>query len=106
MFFSEERRERTLALSMCSQTDLFMYLVKTSMTDIADKNNKWASYVGPGGWNGNYVSDEFKLSAICNALWSCSVYCYSIIEPLLFCRPRYAGSRQWWHDLSRVSITF
>uniref|UniRef100_A0A804NWQ7 Alpha-galactosidase n=1 Tax=Zea mays TaxID=4577 RepID=A0A804NWQ7_MAIZE len=36
---------------MCSQTDLFMYLVKTSMTDIADKNNKWASYVGPGGWN-------------------------------------------------------
>ncbi|ONM18896.1 Alpha-galactosidase 3 [Zea mays] len=51
MFFSEERRERTLALSMCSQTDLFMYLVKTSMTDIADKNNKWASYAGPGGWN-------------------------------------------------------
>uniref|UniRef100_A0A0D3GUZ2 Alpha-galactosidase n=1 Tax=Oryza barthii TaxID=65489 RepID=A0A0D3GUZ2_9ORYZ len=22
-----------------------------SMTDIADKNNKWASYAGPGGWN-------------------------------------------------------
>jgi len=21
------------------------------MTDIADKNNKWASYAGPGGWN-------------------------------------------------------
>ncbi|PWZ29988.1 Phytoene dehydrogenase, chloroplastic/chromoplastic [Zea mays] len=47
----EERRERTLALSMCSQTDLFMYLVKTSMTYIADKNNKWASYAGPGGWD-------------------------------------------------------
>jgi len=23
-----------------------------SMTAIADKNDKWASYAGPGGWNG------------------------------------------------------
>lgn len=38
-----------------------MYLVKTSMTDIADKNNKWASYAGPGGWNGKYANEEYKL---------------------------------------------
>jgi len=57
-----------------------MYLVKTSMTDIADKNNKWASYAGPGGWNGNYVSEEFKLSAIFRALWNCSIYCYSVLN--------------------------
>ena len=44
-----------------------MYLVKTSMTDIADKNNKWASYAGPGGWNGNYVSEEFNLCVISRA---------------------------------------
>jgi len=24
-----------------------------SMTTIADLNDKWASYAGPGGWNGN-----------------------------------------------------
>ena len=41
-----------------------MYLVKTSMTDIADKNNKWASYAGPGGWNGNYVNYDYKLTTI------------------------------------------
>ena len=23
-----------------------------SMTTLADLNNKWASYAGPGGWNG------------------------------------------------------
>ena len=34
------------------------------MTDIADKNNKWASYAGPGGWNGNYVNYDYKLTTI------------------------------------------
>ena len=24
-----------------------------SMTTIADLNDKWAAYAGPGGWNGN-----------------------------------------------------
>lgn len=24
-----------------------------SMTSRADENDKWASYAGPGGWNGN-----------------------------------------------------
>jgi alpha-galactosidase len=38
-----------------------------SMTDIADKNNKWASYAGPGGWNGNYVNEEYKLTTIFRA---------------------------------------
>lgn len=60
-----------------------MYLVKTSMTDIADKNNKWASYAGPGGWNGNHIREEFKLSAF----WNCSIYCYSVIEPLFSADP-------------------
>ncbi|OEL23694.1 Alpha-galactosidase 3 [Dichanthelium oligosanthes] len=27
------------------------YSLCECMTDIADKNNKWASYAGPGGWN-------------------------------------------------------
>lgn len=35
---------------------LVIFCLKTSMTDIADKNNKWASYAGPGGWNGNCVA--------------------------------------------------
>ena len=26
-----------------------------SMTTIADLNDKWAAYAGPGGWNGNHV---------------------------------------------------
>lgn len=26
-----------------------------SMTTIADLNDKWAAYAGPGGWNGNTV---------------------------------------------------
>lgn len=25
------------------------------MTTIADMNDKWASYAGPGGWNGKIV---------------------------------------------------
>ncbi len=29
------------------------------MTTLADLNNKWASYAGPGGWNGK--DDECKL---------------------------------------------
>lgn len=31
---------------MCSL--LFFY----SMTSLADQNDQWASYAGPGGWNG------------------------------------------------------
>lgn len=26
------------------------------MTTIADLNDKWASYAGPGGWNGSTIS--------------------------------------------------
>jgi hypothetical protein len=29
------------------------------MTTIADLNNKWAAYAGPGGWNGK---QSFKIS--------------------------------------------
>ena len=43
-------------------------MFETSMIDIADKNNKWASYAGPGGWNGNYVSEEYYLSSCCKKL--------------------------------------
>lgn len=29
-----------------------------SMTSIADLNDKWAAYAGPGGWNGRHFSFE------------------------------------------------
>jgi len=76
-----------------------MYLVKTSMTDIADKNNKWASYAGPGGWNGNCVNYDYKLTTIFHVskiLKVGIIYCCGIS---VFLRPRYAGGREWWHDL-------
>jgi len=38
-----------LYFSYCDKLTLF-YL---SMTTIIDANDKWASYAGPGGWNGN-----------------------------------------------------
>jgi alpha-galactosidase len=47
------------------------------MTDIADKNNKWASYAGPGGWNGNYFSVEYKISSYCKSLYNKWVLYYS-----------------------------
>lgn len=28
------------------------FILISSMTTIADINDKWASYAGPGGWNG------------------------------------------------------
>ena len=28
---------------------------EVSMTTIADLNDKWASYAGPGGWNGDVI---------------------------------------------------
>lgn len=30
----------------------FVFLIICSMTTLADLNDKWASYAGPGGWNG------------------------------------------------------
>lgn len=33
-------------------TDWFFLFFWPSMTTIADLNNKWAAYAGPGGWNG------------------------------------------------------
>lgn len=36
------------------------------MTTIADLNNKWASYAGPGGWNGK---QSFKISKL---------FCYGV----------------------------
>lgn len=32
-----------------------MLLFLFSMTTIADLNDKWAAYAGPGGWNGTHV---------------------------------------------------
>lgn len=32
--------------------------VNLSMTTIADLNDKWASYAGPGGWNGNVIESK------------------------------------------------
>lgn len=29
-----------------------------SMTTIADLNDKWAAYAGPGGWNGKLIFFE------------------------------------------------
>lgn len=37
------------------------------MTTIADLNDKWAAYAGPGGWNGNltiYILRQFIHSSI------------------------------------------
>lgn len=36
----------------CSIDRVFFSLL-FSMTTIADLNDKWAAYAGPGGWNGN-----------------------------------------------------
>lgn len=33
-----------------------------SMTTIADLNDKWAAYAGPGGWNGKNVILEIRFS--------------------------------------------
>lgn len=71
----------------------------SSMTTIADLNDKWAAYAGPGGWNGKIFVAFLVISA--NQL---------IPEPFLFIpcvsfmdRPRYAGSWQWWHDFPGIS---
>lgn len=37
---------------------LFLVRVFDSMTTIADLNDKWAAYAGPGGWNGKNVLCE------------------------------------------------
>lgn len=42
-------------------------MIISSMTTIADINDKWASYAGPGGWNG-ISPTNFAMS--CNQLFS------------------------------------
>ena len=38
----------------------------SSMTTLADINNKWAAYAGPGGWNGrNVIMSEGVDFSVC-----------------------------------------
>ncbi|AQK73800.1 hypothetical protein ZEAMMB73_Zm00001d017715 [Zea mays] len=41
-----------------------------SMTDIADKNNKWASYAGPGGWNVLCGAVQYTVTLLLNLCFS------------------------------------
>ncbi|ONL96206.1 Alpha-galactosidase 1, partial [Zea mays] len=36
------------------------------MTDIADKNNKWASYAGPSGWNVLCGAVQYTITLLLN----------------------------------------
>lgn len=40
-----------LSLGLIGAVILFLF----SMTEIADLNDKWAAYAGPGGWNGRNI---------------------------------------------------
>ena len=47
-----------MQISQCvdCHIDSVFVLLLLSMTTIADLNDKWAAYAGPGGWNGkNFI---------------------------------------------------
>lgn len=56
----------------------------SSMTPIADENDKWASYAGPGGWNGK----SRCINSVCLADW----------DETRWCRSWHARSWKWWDD--------
>jgi hypothetical protein len=66
---------------------LIIYLLFTftliSVTSIADQNDKWATYAGPGGWNGTFCSQfrlyRYLLDRPRNAmLYCCTVVCFTL----------------------------
>lgn len=67
------------------------------MTTIADLNDKWAAYAGPGGWNGTL-----------RPLYSICEYLPTFIELglMVFGRSGYVRSWERWHDLPGISSTF
>lgn len=46
-----------LIIKFCFCENLMLPFCLSSMTSRADENDKWASYAGPGGWNGNQKSN-------------------------------------------------
>lgn len=64
-----------------------------SMMAIADKNDKWASYAGPGGWNGRSFRPVNTSSNQHAFTW-------------MSCNLRHAGSRKWGDDNRRVPLPF
>lgn len=73
-----------------------------SMTTIADLNDKWAAYAGPGGWNGRnmillYAFGQrfgYELKQIVQFFLN-----LLMISLMLIRRPRYVRSWKWWHDI-------
>lgn len=71
------------------------------MTSIADINDKWAAYAGPGGWNGIIHIYEFMCSVDTNETVS-----RCLISSTLYDRSRYVRSRKWRNDIPGVQSTF
>lgn len=77
-----------------------------SMTTIADLNDKWAAYAGPGGWNGK---DIILVIYIWAKMWLwLNIWIFLLFSHflMLFDRPWYVRSWKWRHVLPGVPITF
>lgn len=58
--------QQTSLCMLCSNSGL-----PSSMTSLADQNDRWASYAGPGAWNGN--------------LWDPLLLLYRGVRPTAYC---------------------
>lgn len=74
------------------------------MTTLADLNDKWAAYAGPGGWNGENLELCEYVDIKAQLFGPSSFILFTIIFYLG--RSRYVGSWQWRHDLPGVSCSF
>lgn len=48
------------------------------MTSLADQNDKWASYAGPGGYNGNWLKKNWHLTFFFRVFFFIIVYYWKI----------------------------
>ena len=69
-----------------------------SMTAIADINDKWAAYAGPGGWNGRVDIHIHML--LTSTLTRC------LLSSTHYDRSRYVRSWKRGNDLPGVSVPF
>lgn len=68
------------------------------MTTIADINNKWAAYAGPGGWNGDNILTPNFIKDI--------ALIFQLISSVFHYRSRYVRSWKRWNDLPGVPSAF